>query len=134
MKGKIVLWPAARLAQVSYTGEITFLDRVETMADLERAVHGRGVEKYLLDFSSARQKEEASAEGLRTFIGRISDFAFVKNSHVAMVGAPFEHSAATSSMSRVLHYRTGHFGSRPEALEWLGITPGELDAPSLAAN
>lgn len=126
MKGRIVLWPTYPLAEVIYEGDISFEDRCETMADLKVALRGRSITTFLLDFSNARQRDEASVEGLRTFIGQISNYPFVPGSRVAMVNAPFEHGAATASMSRALHYATRPFTTRDAAVAWL-LAPTQDD-------
>lgn len=118
MAWTIQLFPDIGIAEVQYSGVVTYRQRCEAKAELDTRLEGTGICFVLVNYSGAQANDEDVVE-LRKFLDELAGTRFLRGVTVAYVDAPMEHETASRAMSRVVGYTFEAFRDRPAALAWL---------------
>ena len=121
MAWTIQLFPDVGVAEVRYSGVVTYRERSEAKAELWQRIAGTGIQNILVNYNGASAAEEDVSE-LRHFLDDVSSTEFLRGMRTAYLCAPFEHETASQAMSRMGGYEFGSFHKRPAALSWLQET------------
>lgn len=121
MAWTIQLFPDIGVAEVRYSGVVTYRERSEAKVELWQRIAGTGIRNVLVNYSGASAAEEDVGE-LRHFLDDLSTTEFLRGMRTAYLCAPFEHETASQAMSRMGGYEFGSFHKRPAALNWLQET------------
>lgn len=118
MPWTIHLLPALGIAEVQYSGVVSYRERCDAKADLDERLKGTGIARAVVNYSGARAAEENVAE-LRKFLDDLATTEFLRGAKVAFVAAPMEHETASRAMARLVGYRFQSFRERQSAVQWL---------------
>lgn len=118
MAWTIQLFPDIGVAEVRYSGVVTYRERSEAKAELWRKIADTDIRSILVNYSGASAAEEDVRE-LRSFLDDVSSTEFLRGMRTAYLCAPFEHETASQAMSRMGGYEFGSFHKRPAAMIWL---------------
>lgn len=124
MTWTIQLFAELGFVEVSYTGLVTYSDRIVAKAELAEKLElaqkfdGTSIRRVIVTFKGANAPEENVGE-LRSFLDDLATTDFLRGKKIAYVTAPMEHETASRSMARLVGYEFGAFRERPLALDWL---------------
>ena len=118
MAWTIQLFPDIGIAEVRYSGVVTYRERCEAKAELDARLEGTGIRFVVINYTGAQANDEEVAE-LRRFLDDMAETRFLRGVAVAYVDAPMEHETASRAMARLVGYTFESFRDRPAALAWL---------------
>ena len=118
MAWTIQLFPDIGIAEVQYSGVVTYRERSEAKTALDARLEGTGIRFVIVNYTGARATEEDVAE-LRSFLDDIAETRFLRGVAVAYIDAPMEHETASRAMARLVGYTFEAFRDRPAAMAWL---------------
>lgn len=118
MAWTIQLFPDIGIAEVQYSGLVTYRERCEAKASLDERLEGSGIRFIIINYTGAQARDEDVGE-LRKFLDDMARTRFLRGVAVAYVDAPMEHETASRAMARLVGYTFESFRDRPAALAWL---------------
>jgi hypothetical protein len=111
--------PDARLFEVRYIGELSYLQRAQAIEATEQRLKDCWIKQLLIDFSASWVDEPADPKEIEHFRTTLMRATFPRGMRVALLNPPGSADGPTQQMSRTMHYMCRKFHDRGHALAWL---------------
>jgi len=107
-----------RRVEVTFTGPVTFQDRIDAMDVVCPMLVERGLTRVLIDYSHA-WVDEPSVETFEQLDDRIRNEPSFKACWIALVNPPDFHATPTEEIGEDLGFPVRRFPNRQVAVDWL---------------
>jgi hypothetical protein len=107
------------IIEVRYAGEIPYSYRVETLDELERMLPADGLNRLLVNYTSAWPATAPEPRALAAFAEKIGRVAFTRGARIALVNAPLDVESQTAEASTPAGFLFRQFHDRDLAIAWL---------------
>jgi hypothetical protein len=108
----------ASRVEVTFTGPVSFADRVEVLDQVGPEIVEKQIKGVLVDYSQA-WVNEPSVKDYEALASRLRSASYMAGLNVALVNPPEFHAVPTEEVAPRAGFTVRRFASRTSAIAWL---------------